>query len=544
MKKLLFLAISPLSFVFCQSSLNAQTIPPPYINYQAVLYDVNGTNPNNPLINQSFSTFVNINDELGNLLYSEEHYASTDANGLITVKMGDGLYTAGPITNFNQINWGVGKYYLVVDFNINGTISSTAPEQLVTVPYSFYAGNAGNGMTAVADNGNGTLTFTYSNGQTYITPALSGIQGAVGPQGPTGAQGPAGTNGLNALIKTTTEPAGANCTNGGTKIETGLDANSNGVLDAGEVNPGQTKYVCNGINGTQGSSSSNQTVSINGVSTTQYLPGYLFDTGNCADGSLSTTGNYTLNSTFAQYCNLKINAGHTFNIPVQPASGDNLITTTILVKDTLFLNGIINGTPVGTHNPYIITDINTAGGPGGSSSSANSSSTSGASSIIEWNSYNQSSNITPPIYSTILTGGFGCTTITPPLNMAVTSLKEAIKIKSQLGGVAGQGSNPNGYGLTPYNNGGYGGTGLYIICRVLVFNGQINLKGSNGSASYSNWGANVYGGGGGGGSLVISAESIIQNTGTINLNGGTGSLVSTFCKSSGGGNGAYLIIDR
>jgi hypothetical protein len=113
MKKLLFslalsqfgkLSIALLSFVLCQSHLNAQTIPPPFINYQAVLYDVNGANPNNPLTNQSFSTFVNINDELGNLLYREEHYASTDANGLITVKMGDGLYTAGPITNFNQIN--------------------------------------------------------------------------------------------------------------------------------------------------------------------------------------------------------------------------------------------------------------------------------------------------------------------------------------------------------------------------------------------------------------------------------------------------------
>jgi hypothetical protein len=239
MKKLLFLlTISLLSFVNCPTSLNAQTIPPPFINYQAVLYDVNGANPNNPLTNQSFSTFVNINDELGNLLYREEHYASTDANGLITVKMGDGLYTAGPITNFNQINWGVGKYYLVVDFDINGTISSTAPEQLVTVPYSFYAGKAGNGMTSVADNGNGTLTFTYANGATYTTPTLTGIQGAVGPAGTNG------TNGLNALIKTTTEPAGVNCANGGTKIETGLDANSNSVLDAVEVNVGQTTFVC------------------------------------------------------------------------------------------------------------------------------------------------------------------------------------------------------------------------------------------------------------------------------------------------------------
>ena len=177
-----------------------QTIPPPYINYQAVLYDVNGPNPNAVLANQSFATYVNIQDELGNLLYKEEHFASTDANGQVTVKIGDGVYLQGPITNFNQINWGTGKYYLIVDFDINGTISSTAPEQLVTVPYSFYAGKAGNGMTAVADNGNGTLTFTYANGQTYITPTLSGIQGPIGPAGPQGPQGVPGPQGIAGAI--------------------------------------------------------------------------------------------------------------------------------------------------------------------------------------------------------------------------------------------------------------------------------------------------------------------------------------------------------
>jgi hypothetical protein len=163
-----------------------------------VLYDVNNPIPNSVFANQSFQTFVNINDELGNLLYREEHFASTDGNGLITVKMGDGLYVAGPITNFNQIDWGVGKYYLVVDFDINGTISSTAPEQLVTVPYSFYSGKAGNGMTSVADNGNGTLTFTYANGSTYTTPTLSGIQGPAGATGPVGPVGPSGATGQSA----------------------------------------------------------------------------------------------------------------------------------------------------------------------------------------------------------------------------------------------------------------------------------------------------------------------------------------------------------
>jgi hypothetical protein len=221
-----------LFLLFVLGNSYAQTIPPPYINYQAVLYDVNSTTPNAVLANQSFQTFVNIQDQLGNLLYKEEHFASTDANGLITVKMGDGIYTAGTITNFNQIDWGTGKYYLVVDFNINGTISSTAPEQLVTVPYSFYAGNAGNGIQSVTDNGNGSMTFTYLNGSTYTTPVLSGLTGPAGK---------------NALIKTTTEPSGANCTNGGTKIETGLDVNSNGTLDNGEINVSQTQYVCNGV---------------------------------------------------------------------------------------------------------------------------------------------------------------------------------------------------------------------------------------------------------------------------------------------------------
>ena len=167
----------------------AQTIPPPYINYQAVLYDVNSANPNAVLANQSFPTFVNIQDELGNLLYKEEHYASTDANGLITVKMGDGVYMAGPITNFNSINWGVGKYYLVVDFDINGTISSTAPEQLVTVPYSFYAGKAGNGLESVVDNGDGTLTFNYANGTSYTSSQLTGLQGTSGSIPPGSAAG-------------------------------------------------------------------------------------------------------------------------------------------------------------------------------------------------------------------------------------------------------------------------------------------------------------------------------------------------------------------
>ncbi len=81
---------------------------------------------------------------------------------------------------------------------------------------------------------------------------LQGPAGVAGPQGVAGTNGINGTNGLNALVKTTLEPAGANCATGGTKVETGLDANNNGVLDLAEINAAQTTYVCNGSAGTQG----------------------------------------------------------------------------------------------------------------------------------------------------------------------------------------------------------------------------------------------------------------------------------------------------
>lgn len=56
-----------------------------------------------------------------------------------------------------------------------------------------------------------------------------------------------GENGLNSLILTSTESAGANCPTGGLKVETGLDTNANGTLDSDEVL--STDYICSNING-------------------------------------------------------------------------------------------------------------------------------------------------------------------------------------------------------------------------------------------------------------------------------------------------------
>jgi hypothetical protein len=70
---------------------------------------------------------------------------------------------------------------------------------------------------------------------------LPGLPGPAGPTGATGPAGPAGVNGLNAFVSTTPEPPGANCADGGIKVESGQDS----VVDT-------TTYVCNGAEGAAG----------------------------------------------------------------------------------------------------------------------------------------------------------------------------------------------------------------------------------------------------------------------------------------------------
>lgn len=57
-------------------------------------------------------------------------------------------------------------------------------------------------------------------------------------------QGEVNSSGLSTLIKIDEELVGENCMSGGIKIEAGLDTNSNGVLDENEVQ--SIQFVCNG----------------------------------------------------------------------------------------------------------------------------------------------------------------------------------------------------------------------------------------------------------------------------------------------------------
>ena len=61
--------------------------------------------------------------------------------------------------------------------------------------------------------------------------------------GADGSNGSPGSPGLKSLVVVTPEPVGPNCSAGGARIEAGLDADADLILDVGEVT--STGYACN-----------------------------------------------------------------------------------------------------------------------------------------------------------------------------------------------------------------------------------------------------------------------------------------------------------
>ena len=192
---------------------------PKKMSYQAVIRDGSGNLINTKSVSLKISLLQG--SAQGNSIYAETHSVKTNANGLVSLEIGSGTAVSG---KFEDVNWANGPYFIKTETDPSGgtNYSISATSQLMSVPYALYAEKSG-------------------------TPGPKGDTGAIGPIGPKGDAG------KNALIKTSIENAGANCIAGGTKIETGLDANSDGVLDASEINANLTRYVCNSQGG-QGSS--------------------------------------------------------------------------------------------------------------------------------------------------------------------------------------------------------------------------------------------------------------------------------------------------
>lgn len=136
--------------LFCFCELYGQA--PKGINYQGVARD----NEGKPIITKSISVRIGIlkNSAAGEIEYSEVHKPQTNQFGLFTLIIGQGTPATG---SFAFVSWAMGNKWLQIEIDPNGGSSFmlAGSQQLMSVPYAFYAEYSGNGNGANLTAGQG-----------------------------------------------------------------------------------------------------------------------------------------------------------------------------------------------------------------------------------------------------------------------------------------------------------------------------------------------------------------------------------------------------
>ncbi|GEM_PF-2636975 len=185
-----------------------------------------------------------------------------------------------------------------------------------------------------------------------------GSDGKDGEPGQPGAPGQNGANGISAMVVSTTEPAGSHCANGGTKLEIGMDADSDGILIESEIV--STQYVCNGTNGQPGQPGNPGEPGTAPTITTATLNA---GEGGCANGGIKITVKDGESSVDQVLCN------GANGQPGEPGAAPTVAMSRLGENDTHCPNGgmQIDITVNGTTNTQYVCD-GTNGQPGTSSS--------------------------------------------------------------------------------------------------------------------------------------------------------------------------------
>ena len=181
MKVVSILSAILFSAIFCYGQA------PEKFTYQAVI-----RNANNDLVkNSTVGIRISIlqGSAGGSSAYIETHSVGSNANGLITLIIGNGSVNSG---NFTNIDWSNGPYFLKTETDPSGgsNYSIIGTSQLLSVPYALFAETAGN----ATQGSKGVTGPTGITGPTGLTGG-TGPQGVAGATGPTGAQGIAGVTG-------------------------------------------------------------------------------------------------------------------------------------------------------------------------------------------------------------------------------------------------------------------------------------------------------------------------------------------------------------
>ena len=122
----------------------ARAQAPQKMTYQSVVRDVNNTLATDRSV--SARVWILQGGADGTAVYIETQTASTNANGLMTLVIGEGTVVSGSLTN---IDWANGPYFLKAEVDPAGGTSYTqvTVQELLSVPYALYAEQSGDGFS-------------------------------------------------------------------------------------------------------------------------------------------------------------------------------------------------------------------------------------------------------------------------------------------------------------------------------------------------------------------------------------------------------------
>lgn len=147
----LFIILS--AFIFAQA--------PQKISYQAVIRNAS----NNLIVSSSVGMRISIlqGSPVGTAVYVETQTPSTNANGLVSLEVGNGAVVSGA---FSTINWAAGPYYIKTETDPTGGTSYSifATSQLNSVPYALYSETA-NSVNSTGQN----IYEVYGTGQLVVS---------------------------------------------------------------------------------------------------------------------------------------------------------------------------------------------------------------------------------------------------------------------------------------------------------------------------------------------------------------------------------------
>ena len=128
-------------FLLAMTVFSARSQAPDMMSYQAVIRNVS----NNLVVNKTVGVKISIlkGGVNGTPVYVESHSVRTNANGMVSLYIGNGDVSQGA---FSSIDWASGLFFIKTETDPDGgsnyTISGTS--QLLSVPYALYAKSAGN----------------------------------------------------------------------------------------------------------------------------------------------------------------------------------------------------------------------------------------------------------------------------------------------------------------------------------------------------------------------------------------------------------------